>query len=115
MAELVRITAGIRRRSGAVRDLARDQDGIVSRAQLLGTGISESAIERALRSGGLYRIHKGVYSTQAPELATEDALLIAALMAAGDGAVVSHGTAAWRWHLIPAPPISIELSVPRDR
>jgi very-short-patch-repair endonuclease/predicted transcriptional regulator of viral defense system len=115
MAELPRITAGNRRRSGAVRALARDQDGIVGRAQLLGCGISESAIERALRSGGLHRIHKGVYSTQAPELAGEDALLIAALMAAGDGAVLSHGTAAWRWQLIPAPPTRIELAVPRDR
>jgi very-short-patch-repair endonuclease len=56
-----------------------------------------------------------VYSTQAPELAGEDALLIAALLAAGDGAVLSHGTAAWRWQIIPAQPTTIELAVSRDR
>jgi hypothetical protein len=89
MAELPGITLANRRRSQAVRALARDQAGIISRAQLLRTGLSEPAIDRALRSGGLHLIHKGVYATQAPELATEDALLIAALSAAGDGAVVS--------------------------
>jgi very-short-patch-repair endonuclease len=81
----------------------------------LRAGVSSSAIQRALRAGRLHRIHKGVYSTQAPELAAEDALLIAALLAAGDGAVLSHGTAAWRWRLIAAPPRSIELAVPQHR
>jgi hypothetical protein len=100
MVELPRISREIRGRSGAVRAIAGDQAGVVA---------------RALRSGRLHRLHKGVYSTQAPELATEDALLIAALMAAGDGAVLSHGTAAWRWQIIPAPPTRIELAVPRDR
>jgi hypothetical protein len=37
------------------------------------------------------------------------------LLAAGDGAVLSHGTAAWRWQIIPAPPTRIELTVPRRR
>jgi very-short-patch-repair endonuclease len=115
MAELPGITLAHRRRFQAVRALARDQEGIVSRAQLLRTGLSGAAIDRALRSGGLHLIHKGVYSTQAPELTREDALLIAALLATGDGAVLSHGTAAWRWHIIPAPPRLIELAVPWPR
>jgi very-short-patch-repair endonuclease len=115
MPELPRITPQNRRRSEAVRALARDQEGIVARAQLLMAGVSDAAIESALRSGGLHRIHKGVYSTLAPELASEDALLIAGLLAAGDGAVLSHGTAGWRWHIIPAPPARIELAIPRAR
>jgi very-short-patch-repair endonuclease len=115
MAELPGITLANRRRSQAVRALARDQEGIVSRAQLLRTGVSGPAIDRALRSGGLHLIHKGVYSTQAPELAREDTLLIAALLAAGHGAVLCHGTAAWRWQIIPAPPRLIELAVPWPR
>jgi len=115
MAELRRMSRGNRGQSGAVRTIARDQEGIVARAQLERAGFNRWAIDRALRSGRLHHIHKGVYSTQAPELATEDALLIAALLAAGDGAVLSHGTAAWRWGIIPAPPSKIELAVPRDR
>jgi very-short-patch-repair endonuclease len=115
MPEPPRISPGNRRQTGAVRSIAGGQDGIVSRAQLSSAGVSASTIDRALRSGRLHRLHRGVYSTQAPELAAEDALLIAALLAAGDGAVLSHGTAAWRWHLIPAPPATIELAVPRNR
>jgi very-short-patch-repair endonuclease len=115
MAEPRRISRENRGQSGAVRTIARDQEGVVARAQLERAGFNRWAIDRALRSGRLHLIHKGVYSTQAPELATEDALLIAALMAAGDGAVLSHGTAAWRWQIIAAPPRKVELAVPRDR
>jgi very-short-patch-repair endonuclease len=115
MAELPRFTSGNRNKSEAVRAIAREQDGIVTREQLLHAGVSATAIHRALRSGRLHLIHRGVYSTLAPELLTEDGLLIAAVSAAGHGALLSHGTAAWRCQLIPAPPTSIELAVPRPR
>jgi very-short-patch-repair endonuclease len=36
-------------------------------------------------------------------------------LAAGDGALLSHGTAAWRWRLIPAPPSVMQLAVPQPR
>ena len=87
----------------------------MARAQLVTAGVGSSAIHRALRSARLHRLHRGVLSTLAPELLGEDALLIAALLAAGDGAVLSYGTAAWRWQIIPAPPARIELTVPRTR
>jgi very-short-patch-repair endonuclease len=115
MAELRSIAPGNREESGAVRAIAANQQGIVARPQLLVAGVTNATIDRALRSGRLHRLHHGVYSTQAPELATEDALLIAALLAAGDGAALSDGTAAWRWRIIPAPPTKIELAVPHDR
>jgi Transcriptional regulator, AbiEi antitoxin len=115
MAELPRISREKRGQTEAVRLIARDHEGIVERAQLLAAGVSRWAIDRALRSGGLHRVYPGVYSTLAPELLTEDGLLIAAVSAAGHGALLSHGTAAWRWHIIPAPPTTIELSVPRPR
>jgi predicted transcriptional regulator of viral defense system len=115
MAEPRAISRGKRGQLHAVREIARDQAGIVGRSQLLSAGVDRWAIDRAVRSGRLHSIHPGVYATQAPELATEDALLIAALLAAGDDAVLSHGTAAWRWQLIPAPPTTIELAVPHRR
>jgi very-short-patch-repair endonuclease len=87
----------------------------VGRAQLLAGGISRSAIGRALDAGRLHRVHLGVYGTVAPELLTEEGRLVAALLAAGEGALLSHGTAAWRWRLIPAPPSMITLAVPRRR
>ena len=86
----------------------------MTRAQLLAAGVSRSAIDRAVRAGRLHRVHRGVYAAVAPELLTEEGHLVAALLAAGEGALLSHGTAAWRWRIIPAPPSVIELAVPRD-
>ena len=86
----------------------------MSRAQLLSAGVSRSSIDRAVCAGRLHRVHRGVYAAVAPELLTEEGHLVAALLAAGDGALLSHGTAAWRWRIIAAPPSMIELAVPRN-
>ena len=115
MPELPLIRPGIRAQSAAVRAIAGEQAAIVSRAQLLAAGVSRGKISRALHGGNLHRIHSGVYATVAPELLTEDGHLVAALLAAGDGALLSHGTAAWRWRIIPAPPSVITLATPRRR
>ena len=45
----------------------------------------------------------------------EEGRLVAALLAAGEGALLSHGTAAWRWRIIPAPPSVMQLAVPQPR
>ena len=87
----------------------------MARAQLLAAGVSHSAVARAVRSGILHRVYPGVYSAVALELLTEDGRIAAALLAAGEGALLSHGTAAWRWRIIPAPPSVIEVAVPRAR
>jgi very-short-patch-repair endonuclease len=115
MPELLRSGSGIRTQSEAVRALAGGQDGIVAREQLLDAGVGRSWVRRAVRSGRLHRLHPGVYSAVAPGLLSEEGHLVAALLAAGDGALLSHGTAAWRWRLIPAPPSVMQLAVPRRR
>src|SRR5688572_19628460 len=111
MPELRVITRGNRGQLHAVRVLAADQNGIVARAQLLEAGVSEWTVDRALRSGRLHLLHRGVYSMIPPELLSDDALLFSALFAGGPGAFVSHGTAAWRWEIITAPPTTIEVGV----
>jgi very-short-patch-repair endonuclease len=113
--EPVRISLGNRRKPGPVRLIAAQQHGVVARAQLLAAGVDGSALDRAVCAGKLHRVHRGVYAAVAPELLTEEGHLVAALLAAGDGAVLSHGAAGWRWRIIPAPPSVIELAVPRDR
>lgn len=113
MHELRRVSPGKRGLHDAVRALAAEQDGIVRRTELLSRGIERKAIDRALRSGTLHRLNRGVYSSIPPELLGEDALLLNALFVAGSGAFLSHGTAAWRWQIIPAPPITIEVALPR--
>jgi hypothetical protein len=107
--------SGNRTQTEVVRAIARGQAGIVSRAQLVAAGVHGSAIGRALRADRLHSIHRGVYASVVPELLTEEGHLVAALLAAGDGALLSHGTAAWRWRIIPAPPSVIALAVPWRR
>jgi very-short-patch-repair endonuclease len=115
MPEPCRISPGKRGLSDKVRALAAEQDGVVRRAQLRARGTDRKAIDRALRSGTLHRLSPGIYSVIAPELLGEDALLLTALFAAGPGAFLSHGTAAWRWQIIPAPPRAIQVGLPRRR
>lgn len=115
MHEPCRVSPGKRGLLDIVRALGAEQDGVVRRPQLLSRGIERKAIDRALRSGTLHRLHRGVYSAIAPELLSEDGLLLSALFAAGPGAFLSHGTAAWRWQIVPAPPIKIEIALPRRR
>jgi hypothetical protein len=50
----------------AIADLAAQQQRSVTRAQLLGLGLSRSGIARRLRSGYLHREHSGVYSVGCP-------------------------------------------------
>ena len=77
--------------------------------------MSNSVVARAVGSGRLHRIHAGVYAAVAPELLTEEGQLLAALLAAGQGALLSHATAAWRWRIIPAAPSVMQLAVPQPR
>lgn len=94
--------------------LATRQDGVVSRDQLDSLGFSRSAISRWVATERLHRIHPGVYSVGHSALAL-DARLVAALLYAGDRAVLSHTTAAWLWRLIDAEPKRIHLAVPGRR
>jgi very-short-patch-repair endonuclease len=115
MSQLLRFVSGNRTQTEAVRTIAREQAGVAARAQLLAAGVHGSLIGRAVRAGRLHPVYRGIYATVAPELLTEEGHLVAALLAAGDGARLSHGTAAWRWRIIAAPPSVITLAVPRGR
>jgi hypothetical protein len=68
--------------------IAAAQHGVVTRAQLLDAGISEAAIQRAFRRGVLVPVYRGVYRVghRAPSL---EASYLAAVLACGDGAVLS--------------------------
>lgn len=76
--------------------LARQQHGVVSRAQLLGLGLSPEAIRHRLRTGRLHRIMRGVYAVGRPADSRE-ALWMAAVLACGPAALLSHRSAAELW------------------
>ncbi len=103
MAEPVRKLPAYRRSSGPVRaealaDLATKQEGIVGRRQLLRLGFTSSSIQRLIEAKRLHGIHAGVYAVGHLTVSVR-ARWIAALIAGGPGAVLSHGTAAAVWDL----------------
>lgn len=90
------------------------QHGIVDRAQARQAGFSDRQIWHRLRSGAWQRVHEGVYATFTGPL-TRDARLSAALRRAGQGAMLSHETAAEAHGLIDKPASTIHITVPTGR
>jgi hypothetical protein len=87
------------------------QGGVISLDQLRGVGVSPRAASGRAEEGSLHRIHRGVYVPGHRALA-RTALLRAATLACGDGAVISHGTAAALWGLSDRWPALIDVTVP---
>jgi very-short-patch-repair endonuclease len=76
--------------------LARDQHGVVSRGQLLELGLSRRAIQHRLARGRLHPIDSGVYAVGRAEVSRQGRWM-AAVLACGDTAMLSHGSAAALW------------------
>lgn len=87
------------------------QHAVVSRQQLLNLGYSRQGIEHRLNSGRLHQIRRGVYSVGRPSL-TGYGRWMAAVLACGDGAVLSHSSAAALWRIGFERRSEIELSLP---
>ena len=79
-----------------VARIAARQRGVVSRAQVLAARLSPDAIALRLRRGRLHSIHRGVYAVGHSHLAPL-AREQAALLACGDGALLSYRFAAALW------------------
>ena len=93
----------------AIRALAGRQHGVVSRVQLLSAGVSADAVDGRLKRGQLRPLHRGIYLVGpiVPPRARE----MAAYLACGPSAVVSHGSAAAIWGLTPAPDPATDVHV----
>jgi hypothetical protein len=97
-----------------LRNLARHQYGIVSRAQALRAGLTEDMIKFRIRSDRWRQIHLGVYATFTG-VPSRNSELWAAVLSAGPGAVLSHETAAELLGLTDKAVHSIHVAVPRQR
>lgn len=74
--------------------VARRRHGVVTRAMLLEAGVSRDEIAQRLATGGLLRVHRGVYRVgHAAPLA--EATYLAAVLACGDGALLGGLAACW--------------------
>jgi hypothetical protein len=91
------------------------QQGIITRKQAMRLGFSDRQIEYRLKSDRWQRAYRGVYATFSGQL-PRDALLWAAVLWAGEGAMLSHETAAEVQGIIEGPSgDKIHLTVPLSR
>jgi hypothetical protein len=105
------------RRQGAIdleiAGLADAQHGVVSRAQLLQAGLSVQAIDRRVQARRLITMHRGVYAVGHKRLRVEGRWM-AAVLACGKGAALSHPSAAALWELRRVGSGAIHVTVPGD-
>jgi predicted transcriptional regulator of viral defense system len=97
---------------GAIAGLAAEQHAVFSLDQLRALGLSAPAARYRAAVGRLHRIHQGVYSLVPLELLTREGRWMAAVLACGPGAVLSHRSAAALLALRPSGWTRIEVTVP---
>lgn len=83
-------------RSTTVAGLVARQHGVVAVRQLYALGLSERQVSRRAEAGWLHRLHRGVYAVGHSRL-TREGSWMAAVLAIGNGAVLSHRSAAGLW------------------
>jgi predicted transcriptional regulator of viral defense system len=98
----------------AIAVLARKQHGYITRRQLLDLGMGPGEIKYRVKTGGLIRIYAGVYAVGHIPLGQE-ARAHVAVLACGDGAVLSHGSAAALWKYVKHWPRHLEITARVDR
>jgi Transcriptional regulator, AbiEi antitoxin len=90
------------------------QGGVITRRQALATGLPATTVEAWVQRGHWTRLARGIYATSGGPPSRE-ALLWAALLRAGPGAVLSHETAAELCGLPPGTAPAIHVTVPARR
>jgi very-short-patch-repair endonuclease len=94
--------------------IARRQHGVVTRTQLLVAGVSSEEIRRRIQKGALLGVHRGVYRVghKAPSI---EARYLAAVLACGEGAVLSGEAAGYLWGLVKGTAPPPEVTAPTHR
>jgi very-short-patch-repair endonuclease len=95
----------------AVAALAGRQYGLVTRGQLRVVGVGDTGIRERLRTKRLHRLHRGVYAVGHSVLPSK-AHWMAAVLACGDGAVLSHVAAAAHHQIRRSAASMIDVTVP---
>ena len=94
--------------------IASRQHGVVTHAQILAAGVSSRQIDWRMRSGALLPEHPGVYRVghRAPSV---EARYLAAVLAAGDGALLSGRAAAHLFGLLKGAALPPEVTTRTQR
>lgn len=100
------------KRSRQAWELAGRQHGIVARRQLLALGFNAREIEHRVARGRLHLVMRGVYAVGWPRL-TRKRRWMTGVLACGEGAVLSHCSAAALWEIGTERRDVIDVSVTR--
>jgi predicted transcriptional regulator of viral defense system len=104
------------RRTGSwghvIARLAERQHGVVARRQLSTLGLSEREIDLRIASGDLHPVFRGAFAVGHPAIGRPGRML-AAVLACGDGTVLSHGSAAELQGLWDRQPTPVDVIPPR--
>jgi very-short-patch-repair endonuclease len=95
----------------AIGQIAARQHGVVSFQQLMAAGVSASGISRRVSAGRLHRVFRGVYAVGHTRLSSEGRWM-SAVLACGEGASLSHRTAAELWGLLPRRNGPTDVTIP---
>jgi very-short-patch-repair endonuclease len=91
--------------------LVRAQHGVVTRQQLFDLGLGYRAVEHRLATGRLHAVFAGVYAVGRPDVPREGRWM-AAVLACGEGAALSHESAAALWGIRDGGVRTVDVSVP---
>lgn len=94
-----------------VAALGAKQHAVFSALQLRELGLTTRAAQKRAKAARLHRIHRGVYSLVPRALLTREGHWMAAVLACGPGAVLSHRTAAALHGLRPTQRTNIDVTV----
>ncbi len=94
-----------------IAELARRQHGYVRRAQLLRLGLGEEAIRYRVKLGRLLPVYAGVYAVGHKPTSYIDRAA-AAVLACGDGAALSHCSAACLWGFLKPWSVPFHVTAP---
>ncbi len=95
-----------------VAELAGRQHGVVGTKQLRSLGLTKDSIAGWERRGGLHRLHYGVYAVGHTAI-TQRGRWMAAALASGPGAVLSHRSATALWGIWGSGVGETHVTVPR--
>jgi predicted transcriptional regulator of viral defense system len=94
--------------------VAGRQYGVITTAQLRKAGLTQAAIYKRVQAGRLHPLHRGVYAAGHNRL-SQEARWMAAVLAAGSGAALSHEAAAKHWRIWRGQVVHIDVIVPGQR
>ena len=97
----------------AIGRIAERQYGVISRAQLSELAVERGALQHRIDEGRLHRIHRGVYAIVGSRLLSQRGRWMAAVLACGPRAVLSHFAAAALWGIRRG--TRVEVTGPRGR